>query len=176
MLRAICAKLVRRHPHVFGSTVVADAHEVELNWEAIKRRERGDAAAASLLDGLPRHLPALMTAQAIQKRLAGVGATWDSREQAIDWARAQLDALAGADETERDAALGNLLLALAQVARLQRSEAEEVLQAANRRVVRHVRQIEATGPLDGASGSAGGLARAALHELSSSAALETGGG
>src|SRR2546421_12087425 len=98
-----------------------------------------------------------MTAEAIQKRLAGVGATWDSRELAIDWARAQLDVLAGADETERDSALGNLLLALAQVARLQRGEAEELLQAANRRVVRHVRQFEAEGPLEGAGGPAGGV-------------------
>ena len=146
---------------------------MELNWEAIKRRERGDPAPASLFDGLPRHLPALMTAQTIQKRLAGVGATWESREAAIDWARAQLDVLAGADETERDAALGNLLLALAQVARLQRGDAEEVLQAANRRVVRHVRQIEAAGPLEGAGRSAGGLAPAVLHQLGDSAAPET---
>jgi tetrapyrrole methylase family protein / MazG family protein len=175
VLRSICAKLVRRHPHVFGSTVVADAQEVELNWEAIKRRERGDAAPASLFDGLPRHLPALITAQAIQKRLGGIGATWDSREAAIDWARGQLDTLAGADEASRDAALGNLLLALAQVARLQRGDAEELLQAANRRVVRHVRQLEAAGQLNAAGLSSAGeaagrssglLAPAALHELS----------
>ncbi len=144
VLRAICTKLVRRHPHVFGSTTVADAAEVEQNWEAIKRREKGEAAApASLFDGLPRHHPALSTAQAIQKRLASVGATWTERDAALGRAREQLEALARAEGAERGPALGSLLLTLAQVARLQGGDAEETLQEANRRVIRRVRALEA---------------------------------
>jgi len=143
VLRGISAKLVRRHPHVFGSTVVADAREVEQNWEAIKRREKGDAAPeASLLDGLPRHHPALATAQAIHKRLASVGATWTERDAALAQARRQLEALAAAEEKDRGAALGDLLLTLTQVARLQGDSAEETLQEANRRLVRRVRELE----------------------------------
>jgi tetrapyrrole methylase family protein/MazG family protein len=144
VLRGISAKLVRRHPHVFGSTVVADASEVEQNWEAIKRREKGDAVPeASLFDGLPRHHPALATAQAIQKRLASVGATWTERDAALAQARQQLAALATADEQDQSAALGHLLLTLTQVARLQGESAEETLQEANRRLVRRVRELEA---------------------------------
>ncbi|HZS03060.1 MAG TPA: nucleoside triphosphate pyrophosphohydrolase [Chloroflexota bacterium] len=145
VLHAICAKLVRRHPHVFGATVVADAREVELNWEEIKRRERGgDGPPPSLLDGVPRHHPALTTAQAIHKRVLAAGLAPAERGTALAVARAALDGLAGAKEpAARGAALGDLLFALALLARLDGTDAEEALRQANRRFMARLREAEA---------------------------------
>jgi tetrapyrrole methylase family protein/MazG family protein len=156
VLHAISAKLVRRHPHVFGSTVVADAREVELNWEEIKRRERGgEGPPPSLLDGLPRHHPALTTAQAIQKRTLSTGLAPSERGAALAAVRAALDALAAADEpAAREARLGDLLFALAHLARLDGIAAEEALRQANRRFVGRLREAEARWQAEGREPSA----------------------
>jgi tetrapyrrole methylase family protein / MazG family protein len=145
VLHAIGTKLVRRHPHVFATTEVADAAEVERNWEAIKRRERGEPERPpSALDGLPRHHPALVTAQMLLKRIASLDLTPASRDDAVSEARAMLDALAEAtDAPTREAALGDLLLALAHLGRLQDTDAEDALRQANRRLIQRVRTREA---------------------------------
>ena len=74
---AIVDKLVRRHPHVFGDVDVDDAEQVVVNWERIKRSERNGAEPGSTLDGVPRHLPALLRAQRIQDKASRVGFDWD---------------------------------------------------------------------------------------------------
>ncbi len=144
VLHSIAAKLVRRHPHVFGSTVVADAAEVEANWEEIKRRERGGAAPeASLLEGVPRHHPALMTAQAVQKRVAAVGLGPPDAAAALAAARAALDELATATDAEsRAQGLGRALFALAGLARAAGLDAEDALRQATRRFVARLRALE----------------------------------
>ncbi|HEY7062391.1 MAG TPA: nucleoside triphosphate pyrophosphohydrolase [Chloroflexota bacterium] len=144
VLHAICTKLVRRHPHVFGSTVVADAREVELNWEEIKRRERGgDSPPPSLLDGLPRHHPALVTAQAIVKRVLGAGLAPADRDAVLASCEKAMRALREAQEPPvRDTSLGRLLFELAHLARLDGVDAEEALRQANRRFVARVRTLE----------------------------------
>jgi tetrapyrrole methylase family protein / MazG family protein len=145
VLHAVCAKLVRRHPHVFGSTVVADAAEVELNWEEIKRRERGgDGPPPSLLDGLPRHHPALVTAQAILKRVIAAGVAAGDRQGALADASAALADLAvAAEPAAREARLGQALFALTHLARLDRLDAEDALRQTNRRFVARLRELEA---------------------------------
>jgi tetrapyrrole methylase family protein / MazG family protein len=155
VLHAICAKLVRRHPHVFGSTVVADAREVELTWEEIKRRERGgEGPPPSLLDGLPRHHPALTTAQAIQKRLLVAGLAPTDRASVVAAASAALAALAAADEpADRDGSLGDLLFTLAHLARLDGVDAEEALRQANRRFAGRLRAAEARWRAEGRESS-----------------------
>ncbi|HLH25192.1 MAG TPA: nucleoside triphosphate pyrophosphohydrolase [Chloroflexota bacterium] len=144
VLHAICAKLVRRHPHVFGSTVVADAREVELNWEEIKRRERGGTGPPpSVLDGLPRHQPALMTSQALVKRLRGADLAPASRADTLAASEAALRELAAAETpAAREASLGRALFALAHLARLDGVDAEEALRQANRRLAGRVRAWE----------------------------------
>ena len=74
---AIVDKLVRRHPHVFGDVEVDDAEQVVVNWERIKRSERNGAEPGSTLDGVPRHLPALLRAQRIQDKASRIGFDWD---------------------------------------------------------------------------------------------------
>jgi tetrapyrrole methylase family protein/MazG family protein len=156
VLHAICAKLVRRHPHVFASAVVADAREVELNWEEIKRRERGgEGAPSSLLDGLPRHHPALTTAQAIQKRALAAGLAPAERRAALGAVVVALGKLTEASEpAARDASLGDLLFALAYLARLDGTDAEEALRQANRRFTGYLREAEARWRAEGREPSA----------------------
>ena len=79
VLRTINQKLVRRHPHIFGEIQVKDAEEVTRNWEAIKKKER--QPQESMLDSVPKQLPALAYSQDIQRRVAQVGFDWEN----IDW-------------------------------------------------------------------------------------------
>lgn len=136
--RTIVAKLVHRHPHVFGDAVVEDAAEVVANWEAIKERERGGRrdASTSLLEGIPASLSALLAAQKAQKRAAGRGFRPDADEAAAE-IRAALNAAsrAGAegDSAAVDRAIGDLLFAAAALARARGVDPEGALRRATRR-------------------------------------------
>jgi len=144
VLHGLCAKLVRRHPHVFGSTEVADAAEVERNWEAIKRGERGDEEQTpSLLDGLPRHHPALVTAQELFKRLSKSGLA-PSTDDRADRLRAALEAFAAeTDAARRERSLGEILFWLSGLARNAGLDAEDALRGTVGRVAARVRDVEA---------------------------------
>ena len=82
VIKGINAKLIHRHPHIFGQLKVKDAEEVALNWEALKQEEK--AAGASILDSVPKHMPALGYSQSIQRRVAGVGFDWEDVDGVID--------------------------------------------------------------------------------------------
>jgi len=82
VLESINAKLIHRHPHIFGSAKVESAEEVAQNWEALKREERGEDS--SLLDSVPEQMPALGYSQSIQRRVAGVGFDWENIDGVID--------------------------------------------------------------------------------------------
>ena len=144
VLHSVNAKLVRRHPHVFGTVEVANAEEVEQNWEAIKHRERGGAPAASILDGLPRHHPALITAQALAKRLIAAGLDSAPREDLLGTLQEAAAGLGRAKEGDWAPAYGELLLAVARLARRDSVDAEEALRARTRQVVEAVKAREAS--------------------------------
>ena len=82
--RTICQKLIRRHPHVFGDTIVDDADDVVRQWEEIKAGEGSGKKSASRLDGVPRHLPALLQAEKMQKKAAKDGFDWPAVAPVID--------------------------------------------------------------------------------------------
>ena len=75
VIKGINTKLIHRHPHIFGLLKVKDAEEVALNWEALKQEEREEGT--SILDSVPRQMPALAYSQAIQRRVAQVGFDWE---------------------------------------------------------------------------------------------------
>jgi MazG family protein len=136
--RRVHAKMVRRHPHVFSDTEVAGSADVIRNWEAIKQRERAGGGA---LDGVPRHLPALLKATRITEKAAASGFAW-AREEAA-W-RSGLTALGGpcgddgdgqspVKEADLATRVGDLLFAIADRARVLGVDAEAALQDANRR-------------------------------------------
>src|ERR1700719_4172260 len=100
-------KLVRRHPHVFGSTVVSGSDEVVRNWEALTAKEYGRESA---LDGVQRSLPALQWAWSLQRRAANVGVDWPDVEGGLDKIREELEGLRPASTPEeREAEVGDLL-------------------------------------------------------------------
>lgn len=131
----LIAKLVRRHPHVFGDTRVSDTGEVLSNWHAIKRAEK--PADASALDGAPKSLPALAYAQAIQARAARVGFDWREYPHVADKALEEADELArAATATERAAEYGDLLFSLVNAARWLGVDAESALRKRGRQMYR----------------------------------------
>ena len=129
----LIAKLRRRHPHVFGDVDAGDADEVMANWQAIKRRER-EEAGESILDGVPKGMPALSQAQGIQQRAAHAGFDWDDVSGALDKLAEEMGELREAnDAAEREAEFGDLLFAAVNAARWLDLDAEGALRGANAR-------------------------------------------
>jgi len=140
VIAGIAAKLVRRHPHVFGSVTVADATEVLTNWEAIKREER--AEAESMLDGIPAVMPALAFAQSAQRRAARVGFDWPDISGVWHKVEEELTELRLAPAATRPQELGDLLFAVTNLARWLGIEAEDALRQANQRFRQRFAYIE----------------------------------
>ena len=135
VLTHINRKLVRRHPHVFSDTSVQDAREVERNWERIKAEEReAKGERQSVVDGLPRDLPALAYAQLIQDRAARSGFEWDEISGVLDKVSEEVEELRAAETPEeRVHELGDLLFAMVNLARWLNIQAEDALRQGNRR-------------------------------------------
>ena len=133
VMGALVDKLVRRHPHVFGGKRASGADEAIANWDAIKRQERA-ASGASILDGVPKNMPALAYAQAVQGRAQRAGFDWDGFDGVLDKVAEELAEIeaAGSDE-EREAELGDLLFSVVNAARWLKIDAESSLRGTNRR-------------------------------------------
>lgn len=132
LLRQLNDKMVRRHPHVFGGTSVESAAEALAQWETLKHREAaGEGRARSVLDGVPRALPALLRAQRLQQKAARVRFDWP--DAAAAWAKVEeemreaAEALASGDRGRIAEELGDLLFSLVNVARLAGVSAEDAL-------------------------------------------------
>jgi MazG family protein len=145
--RDIHAKLVRRHPHVFGESDAASAGAVRLRWEAIKTEQEG---REGIFHEIPESLPALLQARKVQRRAAAVGYDWPDLEGPLAKLREELGELSSAveraaipkPETEPDPAvfheLGDLLFTVVNVARRLNVDPELALRATNRRFVERV--------------------------------------
>jgi len=139
-------KLVRRHPHVFADVKADTPEEVVKNWERIKAKERADEAPRSLVDGIPRHLPALQRAQRIQSRVARVGFDWDDVCDVIGKVEEELsecrEALAAEDHEHLKEELGDLLFATVNLSRFQGINAEEALDAGVNKFATRFKAVE----------------------------------
>lgn len=143
--QSIADKLVRRHPHVFGDTKVADSDEVLKNWEQIKRTEKGDQPRSAVA-GVPRHLPALHKAQQIQSRVARVGFDWRETSDVLAKIEEELAEIRSAmaeesKERVRDE-IGDLLFAVVNLTRFLGHEAEDVLNLTITRFSQRFQYIE----------------------------------
>jgi tetrapyrrole methylase family protein/MazG family protein len=137
---AVREKLVRRHPHVFGSTVVSGSEEVVRNWEALKAAEYGRESA---LDGVQRSLPALQWAWSLQRRAANVGFDWPDVDGALEKVREELEEVREAPTVEaREAEFGDLLFTLVNVARKLGMNPEDALRGATGRFEARFRMME----------------------------------
>jgi tetrapyrrole methylase family protein/MazG family protein len=145
ILRGIYAKIIRRHPHVFGDATVDGVGKVLANWEKIKAGERAanGEARKSLLDGLPQALPSLTQAQEIQDRAARVGFDWKDESGVVDKLHEELNEFKAA-RTEEDAAeeMGDLLFAVVNLARWRKIDSESALRSASQKFRRRFGYIE----------------------------------
>ncbi len=144
VVRGLSAKLIRRHPHVFATTEVADADEVVRNWDALKATEPGRASKpASRLDGVARSLPALRQAAELARRASAAGFDWPTRSGTLGKVREELDELLAADSlADRREELGDLLYILAKLAVQDGSDPEEALRGANRKFTVRFQMLE----------------------------------
>ena len=128
---AIHDKMVHRHPHVFGDEVAETPEEVLENWEALKAQEKTKAHRTSILDGVPRSLPALLRAHKVSKRAAKAGFDWERAEDVWHKVHEELDelkeALAEGDAAAAQDELGDLLFALVNLGRKMDLSADEAL-------------------------------------------------
>jgi tetrapyrrole methylase family protein / MazG family protein len=147
--RAIVDKLVHRHPHVFGDVEVDGPDQVLTNWEQLKRQEKGDSQEPhSSLDGVPKHLPALLRAQRVQSRASRVGFDWDRIDGPLDKVEEEFAELrreweeGNKEKVEEE--FGDLLFALVNTARFLKVDSEDSLRRAVSKFERRFRAVEAT--------------------------------
>ncbi len=139
-LRSINEKLIRRHPHVFGEAKAETADDVKLRWEEIKKQERltkGSVEAASILEDVPRNLPALIEAEKISERAARAGFEWPSIDGVLEKVQEEaaelVEARANARQEEVEHEIGDLLFTVVNLARFLRVDPEQALRKTNRR-------------------------------------------
>jgi MazG family protein len=128
VVQHLTEKLIARHPHVFGDAHAETAAQVLKNWDATKRQQKG---RASILDGVPRAMPALARAQEISKRAARVGFEWDSIDGVLDKLREEetelRQAIESGDSARIASELGDLLFTVVNIARHAKVDAEQCL-------------------------------------------------
>ena len=125
---ALNAKLIFRHPHVFGEVKADDARQVELNWEQIKLREKG--GNKTVLSGVPASLPAMIKADRIQEKAANVGAEFDR----------EIDRM---DREKMEEEFGDVLFSMINAARLYKINPENALEKTNRKFISRFNYVEA---------------------------------
>lgn len=147
---AIVAKMLRRHPHVFGAEDASDAEAVRINWERIKATERAaktvSHAVPSALDGVAYALPALARAEKLQRRAARVGFDWGAPEPILDKIAEEIGELgaelATADKDRLADELGDVIFAVVNLARHLEIDAEAALRGTNAKFERRFKSVE----------------------------------
>lgn len=138
-------KLIFRHPHIFGDVDVASAKEVEENWEQLKLKEKN--GNKSVLEGVPKSLPALIKAYRIQDKVRGVGFDWDEREQVWDKVEEEIDELkvelkSNPSSPEAELEFGDLFFSLINAARLYGINPENALERTNKKFIKRFNYLE----------------------------------
>jgi len=149
-LNDICEKLIRRHPHIYGDTDVSDAEDVKKNWEAIKLAE----GKKSVLQGVPKSLPALVKAYRLQEKTATVGFEWDKIEDVWDKVLEEKEeleeAVSSGNQDHIEEEFGDLMFSLVNYARFLNVDPEAAVEKVNKKFKRRFEYIEAQAskPLD----------------------------
>ncbi|MFA7257455.1 MAG: nucleoside triphosphate pyrophosphohydrolase [Kiritimatiellales bacterium] len=143
VVNGIADKLVRRHPHVFGDVKADTSGEVLRNWEKIKKTEKGSDTPRSLVEGIPRHLPALSKANLVQKRVARAGFEWDEIGGVVDKLDEELaevkEAMEHKDVSAIREELGDLMFSVVNLSRYLGHEPEELL---NENIAKFMRRFQ----------------------------------
>jgi MazG family protein len=154
---AIVEKLIRRHPHVFADGSAKTSDDVKRRWDEIKadeKKAKGEAVRG-LLESVPRNLPALIEAQQISSKAAGVGFDWENAAQVLEKLDEELDELAAAREggsrEELEGEVGDLLFVIVNLARFLKVDPEQALRKTNAKFRKRFAHVEAGAKLPGAS-------------------------
>ena len=139
---SICEKLIHRHPHVYGDLKVSNEAEVKENWEQLKLKE----GKASVLEGVPRSLPALVKASRIQEKVAGVGFDWENSNQVWEKVQEELEEfkieLDASDKVSMEKEFGDVLFSLINYARSIGINPENALELTNKKFIRRFQFLE----------------------------------
>lgn len=149
VLEFVCDKLIRRHPHIYEDTVAKTEEEVKANWEKIKLTEKGKGGQEkTVLQGVPKSLPALVKAIRIQDKVKGVGFDWDNKEQV--WAKVQEEIKEFQIEEERndqdkmEQEFGDILFSFVNYARFVGINPEDALEKTNKKFLKRFTEMEIT--------------------------------
>ena len=138
----ICDKLIHRHPHIYSDTVVKDEEEVKQNWEKLKLKE----GKKSVLEGVPKSLPALVKASRIQDKVKGVGFDWEESHQVWDKVQEELEELqvevAAGDQDKIEAEFGDVLFSMINYARFLNVNPEDALERTNKKFIKRFQYLE----------------------------------
>jgi len=138
----ICEKLIHRHPHIYSDTVVKDEEEVKQNWEKLKLKE----GKKSVLEGVPRSLPALVKASRIQDKVKGVGFDWEESHQVWDKVQEELQELQeevkSGNQDAMEAEFGDVLFSMINYARFLNINPEDALERTNKKFIKRFQYLE----------------------------------
>ncbi|WOI24112.1 nucleoside triphosphate pyrophosphohydrolase [Nonlabens ulvanivorans] len=138
----ICDKLISRHPHIYADVEVADEEEVKKNWEALKLKE----GKSSVLEGVPKSLPALVKSSRIQDKVAGVGFDWEKPEQVKEKLDEELDELQvevdKGDQDKIEAEFGDVLFSLVNFGKHLGVNPEDALERTNKKFIKRFQYLE----------------------------------
>lgn len=141
---ALNAKLIFRHPHVFGDVNVKDAHDVEQNWEQIKLKEKG--GNKTVLAGVPTALPSMIKANRIQEKAANVGFDWDEPSQVWDKVKEEIielsQEMAQMDKAKMEEEMGDVFFSLINASRLYGIDPENALEKTNKKFINRFNYLE----------------------------------
>jgi XTP/dITP diphosphohydrolase len=138
----ICDKLIDRHPHIYGDVVVADEEEVKRNWENLKLKE----GKKSVLEGVPKSLPAMVKANRIQDKVAGVGFDWEEPKQVFEKLQEELkeleDEVTDNNSDLIEAEFGDVLFSMINYARFLKVNPENALERTNKKFIKRFQYLE----------------------------------
>ena len=142
VLTSVCDKLIHRHPHIYGDVKVKDEEEVKRNWEKLKLKEGNK----SVLEGVPKSLPALVKASRIQEKVAGVGFDWENSQQVWEKVEEELgefqDEVKLGNQEDMEAEFGDVLFSLINYAKHLNINAENALERTNKKFIKRFQYLE----------------------------------
>tara|TARA_R110002051_G_scaffold135133_2_gene208054 strand:- start:1656 stop:2333 length:678 start_codon:yes stop_codon:yes gene_type:complete len=138
----VCEKLIHRHPHIYGDVKVENEEEVKQNWEKLKLKE----GKKSVLEGVPKGLPALVKASRIQDKVAAVGFDWEKPEQVLEKVQEELqefqDEVKTSNTDAMEAEFGDVLFSLVNYARFLKINPENALERTNKKFISRFQYLE----------------------------------
>lgn len=139
---SICEKLINRHPHIYGDVKVKDEAEVKQNWEKLKLKE----GKTSVLEGVPKSLPALVKASRIQEKVAGVGFDWEEPHQVWEKVEEELqefkEEVKNGNQEQIEQEFGDVLFSLINYARFLNINPENALETTNKKFIKRFQYLE----------------------------------